>query len=393
MANNISTNGLTAKFEQQKTDKSCGAACAVMVMKMIGVEPPEQLAFFKEIKKFHTKDNGANKEHWSSSPDGLQDRLNAWIKQDFYFKIYANQSQTAISRRIVWTLFHYKTPCIVLISAGIHWVVLYDFKKQGDPPGDYNDFEMKDVLGFYILDPFDRVPSETIVDYTNGWLGEKLKPENKGFWKHKYVALCDPKPPGGKKDKKLFFSMKKTTTPVAMKPGPPIIRVNEPGPAYGLINDETAKQYSLWQLTNGGFYDPAKFTRMMVGPSPGKPLLVQELETKDFWWIVPFMEAGKKNTGVMRLNAKNAGFLDASFAMYTDQPFNLTGLSFKKISNLLMDKYGVIRSKIDIEDILVWKPCVQSYSPFLPFYKVKAGKRTCYVRLDGKVFSRLTKRK
>jgi hypothetical protein len=54
----------------------------------------------------------------------------------------------------------------------------------------------------------------------------------------------------------------------------------------------------------------------------------------------------------MRLNAKDAVFLDASFAMYADQP-----------------------------------------SRFLPFYKVKTGKRTCYVRLDGKVFSRLTKRK
>ena len=393
MTNKIPANGLKPIFEHQKRELSCGAACGVMVMNMIGVNPPEQLVLWDEIQGFDTRDNGVNREDWSSSPDGLQNRLNKYSKPDYFFKIYANGSQTTISRRLVWTLFHYKTPCIVLISSGIHWVVVYDFKKLGDPPTSYGDFLMKDVQGFYILDPFDRVPRETIFDYNNDWLGRILKPELRGCWQNKYVALCDPKPPGGEKGKNKSFPMKKSVTTVALKLTFPMKRMNKPGPAQGLMNDKTAMQYSMWHLTHDGFYDPTKFTRMMVEPSPGKPLLVQELVTKDFWWIVPFLEQGKKNTGVMRLNAKDGAFQGASFAMYEDQPLNMTGISLKKITNLLMDKYGETNSKIEVEDILVWKPCVQSYSPFLPFYKVKTGKRTRYVRLDGKVFSRLTKRK
>ena len=58
-----------------------------------------------------------------------------------------------------------------------------------------------------------------------------------------------------------------------------------------------------------------------------------------------------------------------------------------------MDKSGKLKGKIIIDPILVWKPCVESYSRFLPFYKVKMGNKTVYVRIDGKVYPRLTQRK
>jgi hypothetical protein len=38
----------------------------------------------------------------------------------------------------------------------------------------------------------------------------------------------------------------------------------------------------------------------------------------------------------------------------------------------------------------VWKPCVESRSPFYPFRLVTIGDQVRYVRIDGKEFASLT---
>jgi hypothetical protein len=43
-----------------------------------------------------------------------------------------------------------------------------------------------------------------------------------------------------------------------------------------------------------------------------------------------------------------------------------------------------------LEDSMVWRPCDQSHTPFLPFYVVKSGTREAYIRADGVGFHKLT---
>ena len=38
---------------------------------------------------------------------------------------------------------------------------------------------------------------------------------------------------------------------------------------------------------------------------------------------------------------------------------------------------------------LVWRPCLESLSPFVPFHMVTAGDYRIYVRLDGRIFATL----
>ena len=38
---------------------------------------------------------------------------------------------------------------------------------------------------------------------------------------------------------------------------------------------------------------------------------------------------------------------------------------------------------------MVWKPCQESLSPFVPFYSLQVGNRTIYARVDGKIFTKL----
>ena len=38
---------------------------------------------------------------------------------------------------------------------------------------------------------------------------------------------------------------------------------------------------------------------------------------------------------------------------------------------------------------LVWKPCRESMSPYVPFFMATVGSRRVYLRVDGQLFNRL----
>ena len=42
-----------------------------------------------------------------------------------------------------------------------------------------------------------------------------------------------------------------------------------------------------------------------------------------------------------------------------------------------------------IYPLLVWKPCVESLSPYYPFHMIIVGDHRLYIRSDGKVFTEL----
>ena len=48
------------------------------------------------------------------------------------------------------------------------------------------------------------------------------------------------------------------------------------------------------------------------------------------------------------------------------------------------------REGLSASATLVWKPCRESLSPYLPFTMVLYGDRPVYVRADGEVFTKLT---
>ena len=59
----------------------------------------------------------------------------------------------------------------------------------------------------------------------------------------------------------------------------------------------------------------------------------------------------------------------------------------------LANEGGGIRlktGKFRVERNLVWRPCRQSFSPHLPFWRINAEPFTFYMRIDGAVFAQLT---
>jgi hypothetical protein len=87
----------------------------------------------------------------------------------------------------------------------------------------------------------------------------------------------------------------------------------------------------------------------------------------------------------------NAKYQETIFA--TNKPMSFKTLSNRKILNLLIDNNDLLKKgeKIKIQPVLIWKPCNESLFPEQPFYVVIIGTRKRYVRIDGKIFRRLTK--
>jgi hypothetical protein len=444
-------HGVETLFEHQINDHFCGPACAVMILDAVNMRPPDQETLFNEINEFQTKDRKRGHENWSSSPDGLKNALNNRSGPNHQFKLYASLSQSNITRRLVCSISIFKAPCIALIESGIHWIVVYQYRKHGSEPANCDDFLVRDMLGFYKRDPLDSVPSQGFIDYSI-WLTDTQFPVEQGLWTHKFLAICDPEPNNNKKGKDMSSQKKKifdgkSSGPVSLpshvipdkqdnskvednsitkdtsktednskdedksaKPAlklpdtkqpdskddnskkPPITRNQKPGHDQNLISESTARTYTMWHLKHDGFYDPKKFNRMISGPKAGEPVLVHNLDNNDFWYITPILEKNKLISGLMRIDAKNAKLQEAVFAMDVDRPFPFTKLTDKEIIDLLRKKYGKSKMKkpISILPILVWKRCVQSMSKFLPFHKVRMGYTTLYVRIDGNIYSRLT---
>jgi hypothetical protein len=452
MAGNPSEiHGIRTRFEHQNNGHFCGPACAVMILDAINMQPPDQETLFYEINEFRTNDRKRGHEKWFSSPDGLTNALNNRSGLTHQFKLYASLRQSDISRRLVNSISIFKAPCIALIESGIHWVVIYQYRKLGNEPTSEDDFLVRDILGFYKRDPLLRVPSEGFIDYSNWITGDQL-PQDLGLWKDKFLAVCDPEPGNNKKGKNMSSKKKKASDskssgPVSLpgtgasdkndnpqnqdqsaKPDskipdskipdskipdskipdskdpvskdeapqkPPVTRSAKPGGDQKVINEGTARAYTMWHLKHDGFYDPKKFSRMINGPQSGDPILVHNLDTDDLFYITPILENNQHKMGMMRIDAKDAKFQEAVFAMDIDQPFTFAKLSDKQITDLLIAKYGKPKKSqpITIMPILIWKRCTQSLSKFLPFYKVEMGSRTVYVRIDGNVYSRLTQRR
>ena len=102
-------------------------------------------------------------------------------------------------------------------------------------------------------------------------------------------------------------------------------------------------------------------------------------------------ESNRKIYTVMSIAANNANYQETTFSTNMNKPISLATLTHDKLANLTMSKYGSKSLKsMSIYPALVWKPCRESLKPYLPFHVVKIERRRVYIRIDKKVFARLT---
>ena len=135
-----------------------------------------------------------------------------------------------------------------------------------------------------------------------------------------------------------------------------------------------------------------------AGATPDTAMLVQRLDRRDsYYYIVPF-KVGGRETARMTMDATDATFLEASgiekpgeqLPAYVPAPVMLRRLYAEADRFADTLRFLIRDGAVGQHPVLVWMPCAESSSPFLPFYQYSIGDTFLYYRVDGARFEQLT---
>jgi hypothetical protein len=384
------------RYHQQESSFYCGPTCAQMVLQSIGGGLLDQDDLWNQIHDYASADPSSI--GWKSAPDCLAWALNGLRPAGYPISIdlHAVTSTGVLSRKIIWSIHQHHLPAIVLTSGMSHWIVVRGFTTSAAPAsaGDTSysilslDINNSTVVPYAPPPPHsdvdlcgsggDRGLAENNLSYSH-WCSAYLHPVTSGGWTCKFLAICDPDPPP------LFGGMVATTS--------------TPENGTQILSQQRAKDLAIAAISQYGLETRTSWAPFLRGAKPGPPVLVQRLDRLDsFYYIVP-MQNGPAVPVLVSVDARFGSYLEAG---RTAQPQNnaLSGLNFAPT----WAEQQVVGSKIDLRSggrvtirkeafalypTLVWRPCRESQSPFLPFFMVIVGGQRLYLRVDGRLFTRL----
>lgn len=377
---------------QQDTDYYCGAATAQMILDSIGAGILDQDVLYIS-NHTHNSQSG-----WFTDPDGLAYTLRHSKPASFTntFVVYGKPTEAEGSHKIVYTLYHYNVATGTLVFPYGHWIAVIGVQTDVEPSGAYS------INGFWINNPWPYVPSfdnPTLApppphSNTDGCgSGGNRGIENEwvsysdwqstyfiGYnWRGslEYISVCDPEPP---KIGELIMK-----------------RIEYFAKGDRIINPKNILEFSLRSIEKYNLQQDKKFAEAFEGTTPGKPQLIQRLDSpNEFYYLVPFLNYKEKISVVAKMDALFGNIQGA------------TGL--KKPLEKLIISQDVVKEKVIGQSIelgrkmgklkvhpeayclyptLVWKPCYESRSPYYPFYMITVGSHQIYIGYDGKIYPEL----
>jgi hypothetical protein len=390
---------LAVPYHQQDTDYYCGAACAQMVLETIGAGLLDQDPLYADNHNHSTIEPS-----WYSGPDGLTWTMNDRRPASFTnsFVLFALANEDTISRKIAWTIHHYQVAPIALVYGWNHWIVVRGYEASAAPTGSGDTTYT--ISSFDVNNPWPPCPSFYTPPGTppphggsdgcgSGsdrgvvnehiayafWQSTYMTGVPTGHWNGEFLAVCDPEPPADRVGEQR-------------KP-------DHRADGERIVSPREAVDFALRGLDEYGLWNRKDWASILEGTEPGEPQLVQRLDLQDtFYYIVPLQTGrdtypaavsvdarfGLYNQAAALLGRGQAAFprLDAEsvFKLVVDQKFELE------------DRLGRLRVRPEAfcqYPTLVWRPCRESLSPFWPFYMVTVGSQRLYIRLDGRIFTRL----
>lgn len=403
------TENLSIPYHQQDTNYYCGAACAQMVLHSLGTGLLDQDQLYSDNHSHSTTESG-----WYTAPDGLQ-----WTMHNleppapagpphygsYNFVLFALDTEDAISRKIVWTIHHYKAAPIAMVYGSNHWIVVRGYTASA-APSNVGDVGYT-ISSFDVNNPWPPVPSASNsalapppphTDSTDGcgtggtrgvinenisysmWQSTYMTGIPGGHWNGKFVAVADPAPPPRER-------------------GVPSRPLLEPLPYTGqLLAGEQATRRAQESLRAYGLASREGYDRILQSATFGEPVLVQRLDLPDtFYYIVPARAAERAPLAVV-VDAKNGLYLQSAVNGSREGSVFAIGNRAEVARTLinrvveLPERKGRIRVRQEAichYPTLVWRPCRESLSPLYPFHMFTVGGERIYVRSDGAIFTDL----
>ena len=384
---------LAVSYHQQDTNYYCGAACAQMVLDSVGGGLIDQDDLYADNHSHSTTESG-----WATAPDGLQWTLNH-RQSTKYFALDALATEDAISRMICWTIHHYQVAPVAMVFGSAHWIVVRGYTATAAPANSFDTGYT--ISGFDVNNPWPPTPmpgpppphanpdlcgsggtrgvADEHLSYST-WQSDYMTGVDFGHWNGKFVAVCDPDPPPERLPSKRRH-------------------VRRPREGNRLLTAAAAAKLAVRAVDAVGLHDREGWADALKSARPGDAILVQRLDRLDsFYWIVPMLRQRSLSAAVsidarygdyrqsVRLPepaGEGIGFADDNEVLkhIVDRRFDLPELEGRML---------VRREAICVYPHYVWRPCLESLSPFYPFRMVTVGGHRLYIRIDGAVFTSLT---
>ena len=385
------------RYHTQDTSYYCGAACAMMILREIGV-PYADL----DQDDLYASNHGHNVQSgWATDPYGLCYTLNDRRPASFlpnYFVVHKRLTEAEGSRDVAFTLYHYKVSPAILVYHCQHWNVVCGVQTDVNPSaGSYV------IEGFWLNNPVwdASVPSHDGTDTcgSGGVHGVANEYVTYAEWQTnrfngcaydavggatQWISVCDPEPPTidlpRRREIRLHADGKH------LIPHREIVKLAERGlEEHRLAESEWGRE----MLAEGSF---------------GTPLLVHRLDRpNDYYYLTPWQRDG----GVLGFVDNDARFGFFKSVRLFSHPLkelliaatsktDLADAVGRRVNNKRFElpeengRFRVYPGTYCVPPVLVWKPCRESWSPHLPFYQLVIGSSVLYVRIDGAVFTQLT---
>jgi Peptidase_C39 like family len=431
-------------FVRQANKNYCGPACVEMILHHLGRRSLNQRKIYDENHSFQTIDPTVA---WGSPPDAMVSILNKLIPPKFggHFKLIAEQNIETVAMNLISVISRLNIPGIALVHDG-HWVVVHGYQLNKNPRGPKEKTHA--IKAMWIRDPLHNYYH---IILWNIWKSNYVDgPVPSGKWQGKYIAICDPAKkskakkllpgiylsPGNKSipsvnttkiiKSSLPLSKGMITPKIHMAKITPLKKklVNHIG-LYKLkkysplfIKPNQAAAFASLYLHNKGYHEMPFLKKALAQIKAGKATITRSMHKKnDYYYIVPMLSEKEGIHSLVSVSATLPEFREAIFIADKNEPMSFKPLSrsgiLDAILKFLIDDTGKkstlkqdtlkflqtavkIKKKrkellMKIDHTLVWKPCLQTSSPFRPFHRVVIKQRTFYVMLDGGVFNRLTK--
>jgi hypothetical protein len=395
------TENLAVQMHQQDTDYYCGAACAQMVLETIGAGLLDQDDLYADNHSHSTLDAGVN---WATGPDGLQWTLMDRRPPAFtnYFALYALDTEDLISRKLCWTIHHYQVAPIALVYGWAHWITVRGYTASAHPASSADNSYTIDA--FDINNPWPPPPSfytpalapppphnvgdgcgtggdrgiaNEHVTYAT-WQSTYMTGVPGGHWNGKFVAVCDPEPPAQR--------------------GGPLREAPKRRGKGELLASKALAEFAVAGLNQYGMLE-RKDWRAALSKAKAQPgVLVQRLDRIDSYYaLVPF-ETSRGPVAFAAVDGRWGDYMQSVLLPKPQRAGSRLTLeqAFKLIVGKRVDLGGrkgrllVRKEAVCMYPHLVWRPCLESLSPYYPFYMFTVGNDRIYVRIDGAVFASLT---
>ena len=395
---------------QQENDAFCGPATAQMVLAALNVATPKiPPSWQQQLWTYITQNTGAARpknapydpyafpqqkcewcggwECWGTTPGVLTTLLNTSQAVGQY-SISSNTTEENATGALLDTIDQ-QLPGVALVYGWLHWLVVDGYKHGGSNP--------TPVAGRLLKGVYIRNPAKGKTTHYVTW----------SKWEADYMLHIDC----GAYDKKIIvLSGRRLGTPIISPIVAPTahsqplvatssLDTRDPWtlPMKTLLTPEAALSKAAGQIDE--VISP-RFARAMTSARPQSAQLVQRLDHPDRYYYIVTFAVGSRETARAIVDGFDGTMEevdgieneDDSLPRYLAAPVAVERLLAETTQLPDVLRYRVRQGTVGEHPVLVWKPCFESRSPFLPFYQLSVGDSFVYYRVDGEQFDALTTR-